>query len=99
MKSNPSADNLGNPNGEDNYTLAKNLGVVTRIQNMASATQSLMSDGGDDGGGEHAHYQMAIYTFAINGLNTIQALTSNLTTAADRGRPTSTCWRSTTTIG
>ena len=26
---NPAGDNLGNPNGEDNYTLAQNLGVVT----------------------------------------------------------------------
>lgn len=30
-ESHPSSDNLGNPNGEDNYTLAQNLGVVTRI--------------------------------------------------------------------
>ena len=37
-ESNPSSDNLGNPGGEDNYTLAKNLGVVTRMQNLASAT-------------------------------------------------------------
>ena len=42
-ESNPSADNLGNPNGEDNYALAQNLGVVTRMQNLASATQALMS--------------------------------------------------------
>ena len=41
-ESNPKADNLGNPNNEDNYTLAKNLGVVTRIQNLNAATQSLM---------------------------------------------------------
>src|SRR5579872_3683835 len=37
-QSNPGADNLGNPNGIDNYGLAKKLGVVTRIQNLASAT-------------------------------------------------------------
>ena len=37
-ESHPSSDNLGNPGGEDNYTLAQNLGVVTRIQNMAAAT-------------------------------------------------------------
>ena len=37
-ESHPSADNLGNPNGEDNYTLAQNLGVITRIENMATAT-------------------------------------------------------------
>ena len=42
-ESDPAADNLGNPGGEDNYALAKNLGVATRMQNLASATQSLMS--------------------------------------------------------
>ena len=42
-ESNPSADNLGNPHGEDNYTLAQKLNVVTRIENMATATQSLMT--------------------------------------------------------
>ena len=31
-ESDPTADNLGNPNNEDNYALAQNLGVVTRIQ-------------------------------------------------------------------
>jgi Flp pilus assembly protein TadG len=80
-ESDPSADNLGNPNGEDNYTLAKNLGVTTRIQNLASATQSLMSTAAASEGSNTSQYQMAIYTFANNGLNTIQALTSNLTTA------------------
>jgi Flp pilus assembly protein TadG len=80
-ETNPSADNLGNPNGEDNYTLAKNLGVVTRMQNLASATQSLMSTAAATEGSNTSQYQMAIYTFANNGLNTIQALTSNLTAA------------------
>src|ERR1700731_633496 len=80
-ETNPSADSLGNPNGEDNYTLAKNLGVVTRIQNLASATQSLMSTAAATEGSNTSQYQMAIYTFANNGLNTIQALTSNMTTA------------------
>jgi Flp pilus assembly protein TadG len=80
-ETNPSADNLGNPNGEDNYTLAKNLGVVTRIQNLASATQSLMSTAAATEGSNTSQYQMAIYTFANNGLSTIQALTSNMATA------------------
>ena len=81
MKSNPSADNLGNPNGEDNYTLARNLGVVTRMQNLASATQSLMSTASSTEGSNTSQYQMAIYTFANAGLNTIQSLTSNMATA------------------
>jgi Flp pilus assembly protein TadG len=80
-ESDPSADNLGNPNGEDNYTLAHNLGVVTRMQNLATATQSLMSTATATEGSNTSQYQMAIYTFADNGLSTIQALTSNLTAA------------------
>src|ERR1700746_742482 len=77
----PAADNLGNPNGEDNYTLAKNTGVVTRMQNLASATQSLMSAAQATEGSNTSQYQMAIYTFANHGLHTLQALTSNMTTA------------------
>ncbi len=80
-ESNPSADNLGNPNGEDNYTLAQKLGVVTRMENLASATQSLMTTAASTEGSNTTQYQMAIYTFANSGLNTIQALTSNMTTA------------------
>jgi Flp pilus assembly protein TadG len=80
-ESDPAADNLGNPNGEDNYTLAQNLGVVTRMQNLASATQSLMSTASSTEGSNTTQYQMAIYTFADSGLSTIQSLTSNLATA------------------
>jgi hypothetical protein len=79
-ESNPSADSLGNPHGEDNYTLAQNLGVVTRMENLASATQSLMSTAAA-AETNSSQYQMAIYTFNSSGINTIQALTSNLTTA------------------
>jgi Flp pilus assembly protein TadG len=79
-ESNPAADNLGNPGGIDNYTLANNLGVVTRMQNLASATQSLMTTAAATEG-SNTQYQMAIYTFANSGLNTIQLLTSNLTNA------------------
>jgi len=80
-ESNPSADNLGNPGGEDNYTLAQNLGVVTRMENLASATQSLMSTASSVEGSDSSQYQMAIYTFNGSGLSTIQSLTSNLTNA------------------
>ena len=80
-ESNPSADNLGNPGGIDNYALAQKLGVVTRIQNLASATQSLMSTATASEGTNTQQYQMAIYTFADSGLNTIQLLTSNLANA------------------
>jgi Flp pilus assembly protein TadG len=80
-ESNPAADNLGNPGGIDNYALAQKLGVVTRIQNLASATQSLMSTATASEGTNTQQYQMAIYTFADSGLNTIQLLTSNLANA------------------
>ena len=62
-ESNPAADNLGNPGGIDNYQLAQNLGVVTRIQNMASATQSLMTTAASTEASNNATYKVAIYTF------------------------------------
>jgi Flp pilus assembly protein TadG len=81
-ESNPSADSLGNPHGEDNYTLAANLGVTTRIENMASATQALMTTASTTEAANNATYKMAIYTFNYSGTTTVQTLTSNLTTAA-----------------
>jgi hypothetical protein len=81
-ESNPAADNLGNPNGEDNYTLAQNLGVVTRMQNMANATSSLMSTASTTEAANNATYGMAIYTFNSSGTSTVQPLTTNLTKAA-----------------
>ena len=80
-ESNPSADNLGNKGGVDNYTLAQQLGVVTRMQNLATATQSLMSTSSAMEQPNNAQYDMAIYTFNVSGLNTIQLLTSNLANA------------------
>ncbi|MGD0023349.1 MAG: pilus assembly protein TadG-related protein [Xanthobacteraceae bacterium] len=84
-ESHPAADDLGNPGGEDNYTLAKNLGVVTRIENMATATSALMSTASATEQANTATYAMAIYTFNDNGLNTIYAPSgkpsSNLTNA------------------
>jgi Flp pilus assembly protein TadG len=80
-ETNPSADNLGNPNGEDNYTLAKNLNVTTRIQNLNSATQALMDTAKTTEATYSSTYRMGIYTFNTGGINTITALTSNLSTA------------------
>ncbi len=80
-QTNPATDNLGNPHGEDNYTLAQNLGVVTRIQNMAAATAALMTTASNTEAANNSTYKMAIYTFNVSGVNTIQSLTSNLTTA------------------
>ena len=81
-ESNPSADNLGNPKGIDNYQLAINLNVVTRIENMATVTQSLMTTAATTATATNSTYQMAIYTFNGSGTSTIQTLTSNMTTAA-----------------
>ena len=83
-ETNPSADHLGNPHGEDNYTLAQNLGVVTRARTLATATQSLMTTASSLEGSNNASCpnkpatEMAIYTFNSSGLNTIQKLTTNL---------------------
>jgi Flp pilus assembly protein TadG len=74
-ETNPSASDVaGNPNGEDNYTLAQNLGVVTRIENMATATSSLMSTASQMMTANNAScpngpgcYQMAIFTFNVQG--------------------------------
>jgi Flp pilus assembly protein TadG len=80
-ESNPAADNLGNPNNEDNYTLARNLGVVTRIQNLNAATQSLMDTATTTMQNFNSTYRMAIYTFNTGGINTITARTASLSTA------------------
>jgi Flp pilus assembly protein TadG len=82
-ETNPAADNLGNPHGEDNYTLAQNLGVVTRIENMAAAASTLMTTAATTEAANNATYQMALYTFNTGGVNTVQTLTSNLTTAGN----------------
>jgi Flp pilus assembly protein TadG len=79
-ETNPAADKLGNPGGIDNYQLAKNLGVVTRIQNLASATQSLMDTASSTETATNAQYRMAIYTFST-AMSKIQTLTTSLSTA------------------
>ncbi len=86
-ESDPAADDLGNPGGEDNYALAQNLGVVTRIENMASATSSLMTTASQtmtennatcpDGPG---CYQMAIFTFNVQGGTNSQCSSTTIQT-------------------
>jgi len=81
-ESHPSSDNLGNPGGEDNYALARNLGVTLRIDLMAQATASLMSTAKATETANGNTYKMAIYTFDV-ALHAIQGTpTSNLTLAA-----------------
>ncbi len=76
----PSSDNLGNPGGIDNYQLARNLGVTLRMDNLQAATSNLMSTAKTTAASNSAIYGVAIYTFDY-AVNTIQTLTTNLTTA------------------
>jgi Flp pilus assembly protein TadG len=85
-QSNPnSTDNAGNPSGWDNYALAASLGVVTRIQNMATATRSLASTAAGLAAQYNTTFRMGVYTFnstnSGNALTTVQTPTSNLTLA------------------
>jgi Flp pilus assembly protein TadG len=84
----PAADSLGNPGGEDNYALARNLGVTLRIDNVNAATTSLMSTATTTATNNNTTYRAAIYTmdYSLNQLIGIPpppaADTSNLPAAA-----------------
>jgi len=80
-QTNAAADNLGNAGGVDNYHLAINLGVTTRIQNLRAATQALMDTATASQTANGNTYRMAIYTFAEAGAITIASLTSSLSSA------------------
>jgi hypothetical protein len=77
---NCSVSGTGNPSGEDNYALARALGVTLRIDNLATATQNLMSTAKSTMTSNSASYRVAIYTFDV-AFNTIQLLTSSMSTA------------------
>jgi Flp pilus assembly protein TadG len=81
----PAADNLGNPGGEDNYALARHLGVTLRIDLMAQAAANLMSTAATTQARNNNTYKVAIYTFDY-GYNTVFAPSglpsANLTSAA-----------------
>lgn len=79
-ETNPSADNLGNPHGEDNYALARSLGVPLRIDLVNAAVQNLMTVAQNTETGNSAKYQAAIYTFNTS-VSRLQALTANLSQA------------------
>ena len=73
-----SGDVAGNPivNGKqiDNYTLAKNLGVTLRIQNVAAATAALMVSAQQyqtTNSQYNVVYNMALFTFANNGIDPV----------------------------
>ena len=75
-----SGDVAGNPGGIDNYQLARNLNVALRIDNVAAATQSLMTTAQTTMTQNSSVYRTAIYTFDV-AVNTIHTLTSDLTAA------------------
>jgi len=62
-ETNPSADNLGNPGGIDNYQLARNLGLTLRIDRVTQAVQSLMDTAASISNTNRNTYGVAIYTF------------------------------------
>jgi len=76
----PSSDGLGNPGGEDNYTLARNLGVTLRIDLLRQAVQNLMGTAQSTEKTNGASYRMSIDTFDVS-FNPLQGLTSDLITA------------------
>ena len=80
-----SLSGTGNPAGEDNYALARALGVTLRIDLLDQAAQNLMATAQTTERGNNAAYRVAIYTFDYQ-VNTLQALTSNLSTARNVGR-------------
>jgi Flp pilus assembly protein TadG len=86
-ESNPAADNLGNPNGWDNYTYARSLGVTLRIDLVAQAVANLMSTAQSEAQQNNNTYKAAIYTFDY-GFNTIYAPSglpsADLSTAASQ---------------
>ncbi len=62
-ETNPTASDVkGNPNGEDNYTLARNLGVTMRIDRVKTATSTLMGDAETIVKANIAKYRAALYT-------------------------------------
>jgi hypothetical protein len=79
-ESNPASDNLGNPGGEDNYALARNLGVTLRLDLVNQATQNLMTSAQATATQNNTTYRAAIYTIDYN-LNRLTGITGNLTSA------------------
>jgi len=79
-ESHPSSDNLGNPGGEDNYALARSLGVTLRIDMLRQAVSNLMTTAQNTAIKYSSNYRVAQYTFDYQ-LNAVGALTSDLSLA------------------
>jgi Flp pilus assembly protein TadG len=76
----PAADNLGNPGGEDNYALARHLGVTLRIDLVNQAVQNLMTVAPTTAAANNTSYRAGIFTMDY-AFNTLSALTSNFAAA------------------
>jgi len=74
----PSKDGLS----QDNYAVARSLNLTLRIDLVQKAAKDLTTTATNTMANINAAYQMAIYTFDVT-LNTIQSLTSNMTTAGN----------------
>jgi len=79
-ETNPSADNLGNPGGIDNYQLARNLNLTLRIDRVTQAVQSLMDTAESISTTNRNTYGIAIYTYDYQ-------LNSSSPTFAPSGKP------------
>jgi len=87
-QSNPSDLSPQNPGGVDNYQLAQNLGVTTRIQLVGSAVKQLANTATSTAQQNQSTYRMAVYTFNAYANNTaakmqVAALTSSLSSIAN----------------
>lgn len=73
-------DVAGNPGGEDNYALARQLGVSLRIDLVQQATSNLIQTAASTEASNKAVYRVATYTFDQS-FTTITNLTANLAAA------------------
>jgi Flp pilus assembly protein TadG len=87
-ETNPSADNLGNPGGanQDNYALARSLGLTLRIDRVTQAVQALMNTAESISNVNRNTYGVAIYTFDT-ALNNSPTTGSSSPIFAPSGKP------------
>ena len=79
-QTNPAADNLQNPGGktQDNYALARQLGVTLRMDLVTQAVSSMITAAANQEKVNKAIYRIAGYSFDVSTNNTIP-LTADLT--------------------
>lgn len=75
-----SGDVAGNPGGEDNYALARQLNVALRIDLVQQATSNLIQTASSTEKTNKAVYRVATYTFDQS-FQTVTSLTDNLNQA------------------